>query len=206
MNFAQEAIKALHNTAFPVYAVPPSEWHGDVMVGGLSGNKIRPLSIRLRYDDDLLAEHPSRRIEIGSIRTRDPRESPAEGSPHEEHAYVIEIANFANNISPVKLADDVNGMPRTGTRRLMDAIPSIQGYQMDRVTFDEYSELRLYRIQMPEVEILTLAWGWDDESLTEFMSLARPISADDNLLGEIERAEQSAWEKIRQRKQGRAAD
>lgn len=219
MDLAAEAIETLRNIAFPVYAVPPSEWPGNVMVGGVLG---KSLAITLRYDDDLLIERPTRRIEVTSTGI----EGLAHRPPQDrfllwEHSYSTDLINFVYNISPDRFperpipgserfnAEMVDGrmVPRTvhlesaGPRRLIDAVPSTDGYQIERVAFEEWPQLRLYRVQMTEVEVLMLAWGWDDDFLEELMSSARPIKDDDALFADIERAEYAAWERIRARKQ-----
>ena len=222
VDFAKEAIETLRNAAFPVYAVPPSEWPGDVMVGGVWGSTEHPLDIVLRYEDDLMVERPERRIEVTSTGIEGlGHRSPQDRFLLGEHSYLSNLMNFVYNISterfpkrPVPGSERYNAtmvdgkmVPRTvhlesaGPRRLIDAVPFTDGYQMERVAFEDRPELRLYRVQMPEVEVLMLAWGWDDDSLREFMSSARPIKDDGKLFGEIERAEYAAWEKIRQRKQ-----
>lgn len=221
MDLAKEAIETLRNAAFPVYAVPPSDWPGDVTVGRVWGSSKHPLDIDIRYDDDLIVERPKRRIEVTSTGI----EGLGHRAPQDrfllwEHSYSSNLINFVYNISAERFperpipgserfnADMVDGkmVPRTvhlesaGPRRLIDAVAFTDGYQMERLAFEERPELRLYRVQMPEVEVLMLAWGWDDEFLTEFISSARPIRDDDALFAEIERAEYTAWEKIRQRK------
>jgi hypothetical protein len=178
----------------------------------------------MRYDDDLLIERPSRRIQIMStgpegLSTR----APFESFLLWEHSYCTEILNFANNISSERLpekpipgserfnAEIMNGkkvpntvhLPSAGARRLIDAVSFMNGYQMERVAFQDRPELRLYRIQMPQVEILLLAWGWDDESLREFISSARSLRKDEGLFAAIERAEYAAWDRIGERKRRR---
>lgn len=222
MDLAREAIETLRNALFPVYALPPSEWPGDVMLGGVSGNGKHPIAISLRYDDDVCVERPHRRIVITSTGA----EGLSHRAPHEsfllwEHSYSAELMNFVYNITDERFperpvpgserfnAEMVDGkrVPRTvylesaGPRRLIDAVPFTDGYQMERVAFQERPELRLYRVQMPEVEILVRAWNWDDEFLRGFMSSVRPINEDEELFAEIERAEYAAWQKIRQRKE-----
>lgn len=218
---AAEAAVTLRNAAFPVYAVPPSQWSGDVMVGGVRGSSKHPLDIHLRYDDDPMAEPPERRIEVSSTGI----EGLGHRSPQDrfllwEHSYSSNLMNFVYNVSSERFperpipgserfnADMVNGelvprvvhLPSAGPRRLIDAVPFADGYQMERVSFDDFPALRLYRVQMPEVEILAMAWAHDDDFLTHFMSAARPIREDSALLAEIERAEDDAWEKINRRK------
>lgn len=210
---------SLKDATFPVYAVPPSQWPGDVMVGGVWGQS---LAVTLRYDEDLRVEHPGRRIEITSTGI----EGVTHRAPQDrfllwEHSYSSPIINFVYNITTERFperpirgserynADMVDGklvprvvhLPSAGGRRLIDARPFANGYQMERVAFDEYPLLRLYRVQMPEVEVLALAWAFDDDSLSEFVSEARPITGDETLFLEIERAEYAAWAKIRHRKQ-----
>lgn len=219
MDLAREAIETLRNAVFPVFAVPPSEWPGDVMLGGVWGDAEHPLSIHMRYDDDLLVEHPPRRIEITSTGP----EGLSHRAPHEtfllwEHSYGA-IINFVHNIRteplperPIpgserfnaemvdgKLVPRVVHLPSAGPRRLIDVVPFVDGYQMERVAFDEMPLLRLYRAQMLDAEVLILAWGWDDQALSSFASSVRPIN-DNELFADIERAEYAAWKKIRERK------
>jgi hypothetical protein len=178
MDLAKEALQTLRNAAFPVYAVPPSRWSGDVMVGGEWGTSKHPLAIQMRYDDDVLFERHQRRIEITSTGP----EGLSHKAPHEmfllwEHSYSSAIINFVHNVSDDRLpqraipgsdrfnAEMVGGrrvpktvhLPSAGKRHLIDAIPFLDGYQMERVAFDEWSELRLYRAQMLDAEILMLA-------------------------------------------------
>lgn len=222
MDLAKEAIETLRNAAFPVYAVPPSKWAGDIMLGGARGTSKHPLEIHLRYDDDLMVERPERRIEVTSTGIEGlGLRAPQDGFLLWEHSYSSNLRNFVYNISTQRFpqrpipgserfnAEIVDGkmVPRTvhlasaGPRRLIDAVPFSDGYQMERIAFEERPELRLYRVQMPEVEVLMLAWGWDDEFLTAFISSARSIKDDEKLFGELEQAEYAAWEKVRQRKQ-----
>lgn len=222
MDHAKEALETLRNATFPVFAVPPSRWHGDVMVGGAWGDSKHPLSIRLRYDDDLLVEHPTRRLETTSTGP----EGLSHRAPHEafllwEHSYSSAIINFVHNITREQLperpipgserfnAEMVDGkrvprtvhLPSAGPRRLIDAVPFLDGYQMERVAFDETPKLRLYRSQMLDVEIVLLTWGCDDdEELHRFITSARPIKDDGSLFAELERAEYAAWEKLREGK------
>jgi hypothetical protein len=220
MDFARKAIETLRGARFPVYVVPPSKWHGDVMVGGTWGSSKHPLSIGLRYDDDLVIERPARRIEIWSTGTEGlGHQSPSDRFLLWEHSYTTNLANFVNNIPSERLTErpipgserynrEIDGTPRTvhlpsaGPRQLIDAQSFDGGYQIERVAFDEYPKLRMYRVQMPEVEVLMLAWGWDDDALREFMASARSLREDDALFAEMERAEHAAWEKIRERKAG----
>jgi hypothetical protein len=218
VDLAKDALETLRNAAFPVYAVPPSQWPGDVMVGGVSGDTKGPLSINLRYDDDVRVERPKRRIVIISTGA----EGLGERAPFDsyllwEHSYRSELMNFVYNITSERFpgrpilgserfnATMVDGkiVPRTvylesaGPRRLLDAVAFADGYQMERVAFEEWPELRLYRVQMPEVEVLGLAWGWDDNALKHFMSGARSLRDDEDLVEEVECAEYSAWDRIR---------
>ncbi|HWC14876.1 MAG TPA: hypothetical protein VG929_09800 [Actinomycetota bacterium] len=222
MDLAKESLGAIRNAGFPVYAVPPSEWQGDVMVGGVWGDSKHPLAVGVRYDDDLLRHRPARRIEITSTGIEGlGHRSPQHRALLWEHSYSPNIQNFVYNISDKRFAEQpipgterynadmidgrlvprVVSLPSAGPRRLIDAVPFTNGYQMERVAFAEYSQLRLYRVQMVEVEILMLGWAWDDEPLTAFMRTARSVRDDNTLFAEIERAEYAAWEKIRQRKQ-----
>jgi hypothetical protein len=220
VDLAREAIETLRAADFPVYAVPPSRWHGDVMLGGVSGGRKHPRSIHMRYDDDLGTDRPERRIEVTSTGAEGlSRRAPFESFLLSEHSYSTEIVNFVNNIRVEPLperpiagserfnAEEVDGKkvprkvcrPSAGPRRLIDAVPFIEGSQMERVAFDELPELRLYRAQIPQVEVLILGWGWDDDSLEQFASSARPINEDATVFAEIERAEFAAWDKIRDR-------
>lgn len=176
----------------------------------------------MRYDDDLTVEKPVRRIEVTSTGIEGlGRRAPQDRFLLWEHSYRSNLINFVYNISSERFpqrpipgserfnADKVDGkmVPRivhlesAGRRRLIDATPFTDGYQMERVAVEERPELRLYRVQMPELEILMLAWGWDDEFLRDFVSSARPIKDDEKLFGEIEQAEYAAWKKIHQRKE-----
>lgn len=225
MDLAKEALDTLRSATFPIFAVPPSRWPGDVMVGGVWGNGKHPLAVTMRYDDDLLIEHRSRRIEITSTGPEGLRHK----APHDafllwEHSYSSAIINFVPNVTRERLperpipgserfnAEMVDGKmtPRTvhlqsaGRRQLIDAVPFIDGYQIERVAFEEMPKLRLYRAQMLDAEVVMLAWGRDDdEELRQFITPARSIKDDKGLFGEIERAEYAAWQKIRQRDHGK---
>lgn len=190
------------------------------MVGGVSGERSHPIAIHMRYDDDLLVERPTRRVQITSSGI----EALSKKAPHEgfllwEHSYPSTLQNFVYNITPDRFPDrptsgterfnaqliggkrdpHVVHLPSPGPRRFIDAVPFRDGYQMERVGFDDWPALRLNRIQMTEVEVLILAWVWDDEPLREVATAARPIT--DGLLSEIEQAEFNAWTKIHQRTQ-----
>ncbi len=190
------------------------------MVGGAWGSSGHPLFVSIRYDDDLSLETPSRRIEVTSTGI----EGLGHRTPQDhfllwEHSYSTNLVNFVDNISlerlperPISGSERFNAeliagrrvprtvyLPSAGPRRLVDTVPFAADYPMERVAFEERPDLRLYRVQMPEVEILMLAWGWDDPPLKEFMSSARAIN-DDGLFGDFARAEYTAWNKIRQRK------
>ncbi|MDP9069369.1 MAG: hypothetical protein M3N53_13630 [Actinomycetota bacterium] len=190
------------------------------MVGGVAGETSHPLSIHMRYDDDLLVERPARRVQITSSGI----EALSKKAPQErfllwEHSYASTLQNFVYNITPDRFperpifgterfnAQLIDGkrvprvvhLPSAGPRRFIDAVPFRDGYKMERIAFDEWPALRLNRLQMTEVEVLILAWGWDDEPLLEFAAAARPITND--LLSEIGQAEFDAWKKINKRKQ-----
>lgn len=208
MDFAAEAVATLKNAAFPVYAVPPSQWPGDVMVGGSWGSSTKPLDIDLRYDDDLMVERPTRRIEVTSTGIVGlSHRSPQDRFLLWEHSYSYSRSNRSRepkkyNATMVEgqLVPRVVHLPSAGPRTLLGAHPFGDGFQMERIAFDEYPDLRLLRAQMVEAEVLLLAWGHDDDYLVEFMSKARPINADARLFAEIERAEFAAWDKINRRK------
>lgn len=217
MDPANEGLESLRKCRFAVYAVPPSAWSGDVMIGGATGNGA-PVAIRIRYDDDLLADEPSRRISISSrgLLTEAER-SPADGFLLWEHSYRSNIVNFVHNVTDRRLperpvvgserfnAHMVDGklipkqirLPSAGPRRLIDAIPFRDGFHIERVAFDEVKELRLYRIQMLEVEVVMLAWNHDDDFLAGFMSAAEPVMQTEGLYEQIERAQRAAWEKLK---------
>lgn len=220
MDLAAEGLETLRNCRFPVYAVPPSRWDGDVMVGGATGNGV-PVAIDIRYDEDLLIDKPSRRISIASRGLLEPIErSPAESFLLWEHSYRTNVVNFVENIERGRLAerpvigserfnaDMIDGklvpkivhLPSAGPRRLADAIPFRDGFHIERVAFEHVPELGLYRIQMPDVEVLLLAWRFEDAFLAEFISSVDPVMETKGLYEEIEGAQYAAWEKIKQRK------
>lgn len=224
VDLAKEALETLRSAKFPVFAVPRSRWAGDVIVGRTWGNTKHPLSVTMRYDDDLLIEHPTRRIEITSTGPEGlSHRAPDDAFLLWEHSYSSAIINLVHNIRGEVLperpipgserfnAEMVDGrmiprtvhLPSAGRRRLIDVVPFIGGYQMECVAFDEKPKLRLYRAQMLAAEVVMLAWGWDDdEELRQFITSARPIKDDEGLFAEIERAEYAAWRKIRERDRG----
>jgi hypothetical protein len=74
---------------------------------------------------------------------------------------------------------------------------------VEPVTFDEHPEFRIYRVRPPDVEILVMARGYDDDYLSELLTKLRPVDGDPGLLAELERAQHAAWAKIRERKRRR---
>lgn len=190
------------------------------MVGGATGETRHPIAIHIRYDDDLLVENPTRQISISSRPLQGPdQRMPAESILLWEHSYSTNIINFVENIERGRLprrpvigserfnADMVDGklipkqvrLPSAGPRRLIDAIPFRDGFHIERVAFDEVPELRLYRIQMPDVEVVVLAWRLEDDYLGEFISSAEPAMQTEGLYEQMERAQFQAWEKIGRR-------
>ncbi len=201
MDLANQAIETLRRVRFPVYAVPPSQWNGDVMVRGVWADRKHALSITMSYDDDISVEKPHRQIEIVSTG--------AEGmskraSAHTfllfDGSYETEIANFVNNISRKRLSEDRHGVPTSGPRRPLPAVSFKDPLFLDSVCFDDHPELRLCRVQTPHVEILFMGWNFEDDALIEFARKAHPIQEDEVLFKEIEGAEYAAWEKINKRR------
>ena len=200
MDLAKQAIETLKNARFPVYAVPPSQWDGDVMVRGVWGNRKHPLSITISYDDDLSVETPQRQIEIVSTGAEGmTKRSPAHSFFLHEVSYETELANFGENIVRGRLRRGAHGTLLAGPRRPVAPVRFGEDLWIERAAFEEHTELRLYRVQTPRVEILVLGWGWDDEALVDFARQSRPIHDDDSLFREIEQAEYAAWNKIEKR-------
>jgi hypothetical protein len=200
MDLAKEAIETLKAARFPIFAVPPSRWNGDVMVRGVRGGTNHPLSIKISYDDDLAVERPERQIAIISTGAEGMiKRHPAEAFLLHEASYNTELANFVENIVRDRLRRSEHGSPLAGARKPLAAVAHSEGTWIERTAFEEHPELRLYRIQTPRVEVLVLGWNWDDEALRESTRLCRPIQEDASLFAEIERAEYAAWEKINTR-------
>lgn len=204
MDFAKEAMETLRNARFPVYAVPPSQFDGDVMLRGTWGDRKHALAITMSYDDDLSVERPARQIEITSTGPEGmSKRAPAHSMLLFEGSYETELANFVNNISPRHLPEDEHGVCQAGRRYPLPIAELGNGRFLERVAFDEHPELRLYRSQTPEVEVLFLGWGFDDDTLIDVTKKARAIQEDEGLFKEIEAAEFQAWEKINARKHPR---
>ena len=192
------------------------------MVGHVWGNANHPLAIGLRYDDDVGVERPSRRIEVTSTGAEglQQRPPPTRDLAY-EHSYSSAIINFTHTFTQLEErpvegsersnADFVHGrlvpktiyLPSAGTRRLLEPLTVEDGTEIERVTFPEHAALRLYRVQRPDVEVLVMSWGYEDDYLAEFVASARPISDDPELLVDVERAEYAAWTRIRERGYGR---
>lgn len=207
MDLARQAVETLRSVRFPVYAVPPSKFEGDMMVRGTWGDRKHVLAISLSYDDDLAAERPDRQIQIVSTGAEGmTKRAPIDSFLLWDGSYETEIANFVNNISSAPLPEDAHGVSLSGPRQPLPTVEFRDGLFLERVAFTDHSQLRLYRVQMPQVEILVMGWNWDDEPLTGFARQARPILADAALLEDIARAEYAAWEKIHRRKRPGEAD
>ena len=201
MDLAAQSIENLRRARFPVYAVPPSQWNGDVMIRGMWGGRKRPLAITMSYDDDLAVERPHRQIEIVSTGAEGmTKRGPADAFLLFEASYETEIANFVDNISPTPLPEDRNGVTMSGPRRPLPTVPFRDRLFLESVAFDDHPELRLYRVQTPHVEILFMGWNFEDGSLIDFARQARPIQEDEALFEEIEQAEYAAWKKIERRR------
>lgn len=152
MDLAKQAMETLRNARFPVYAVPPSQWNGDVMVRGVWGNRKHALSITMSYDDDIGIEKPHRRIEIVSTGAEGmTKRSPADMFLLFEASYETEIANFVNNISRTQLREDEYGVSMAGPRRPLRTVSFRDRLFLESVAFDDHPELRLYRVQTPHV-------------------------------------------------------
>jgi hypothetical protein len=200
MDLARQAIETLRGARFPVYAVAPSQWDGDVMVRGVWGDRKHALSITFSYDDDLTVERPYRQIEVVSTGAEGMSKRPPSHTFLLFHgSYETEIANFVNNIAHTPLPEDRHGVPTPGARRPLPTATFRDELFLEGVAFVDHPELRLYRVQTPQVEILVMGWNWDDESLTEFARKVRPIQGDEALFAEIEAAEFAAWAKIEKR-------
>lgn len=219
MSLEAEALETLKNAAFPVYAIPPSEWRGDVMVGGAWGSSKHPLAITLRYDEDLGKERPREEIEIVSTgREGLEHRSPQDRELGWEFSYANQIINFTHPFSQLEErpvagserfnADMVDGklvpktiyLPSAGLRRLAEPRPFRDAAEIEPVTFELHPEFRCYRIAMPEVEVFALSWGYEDQHVTELLGKLRPIKDNPELFAEMERAEYAAWQHIRGRK------
>lgn len=219
MDMAQEAVETLRNAAFPIYAVPPSQWRGDVMVRGAWGTTRHPLAVRISYDDDVTASSPQQRIMIVSTGAEGFRNRPlSDWDLSFEHSYQHEIIGFVHALAPlderpIEGSDRFNAtlvdgqlvpktiyVPSAGPRRMLDSFCRSDGKIVERVAFDNYPEFRCARIRTAEVEILVESWGHDDDTLTSFVDSARSIDDDESLFREMEIAEHASWERIRQRK------
>lgn len=220
MDIAEDAIETLRNAPFPVYAVPPSKWPGDVMLGGVWG---RSLSISIRYDEDLKVERPGRRLEIETTGPEGLARRPAHDTDLvSEFSYRNQITNFTHPFRKLAErpvpgserfnADIVDGrmvpkvihLASAGRRRLLKPRPWGDEAQVHPVEFEEHPELLLYRIQPSEVEVLVLSWDYEDAYVSELISELQPIGKEGPLFGEIARAEHRAWERIRERETGNA--
>ncbi|MDP9069275.1 MAG: hypothetical protein M3N53_13150 [Actinomycetota bacterium] len=197
MDLARQAIETLRNARFPVYAVPPSDWTGDVMVRGVWGDRKHALAITMSYDDDLAVETPDRQIEIISTGAEGmTKRSPPHTFLLHEASYETELANFVENIGRGRLRQGPHGMLQAGQRRPLEAVAFDKGLWVERASFDEHRELRIFRVQTPRAEVLVLGWNWDDDALVTFTQRARPIQHDQALCAQIEAAEYAAWKKI----------
>lgn len=197
---AKEAMETLRSASFPVWAVPPSEWDGDVMVRGVWGEPKHPLSITLSYDDDISVERPRRQIQIVSTGGEGmTRRHPAHAFLLFEGSYDSEIVNFVNNIYPARLPQDDNGTPSSGPRRPLPPLPFSNGSFLEGVAFENHPEFLLYRVQIPIVELLFMAWNFEEEFVVDLARKAQPVRQDAALLQEIEQAGSAAWKKINER-------
>jgi hypothetical protein len=222
---AAAGIERMKNAAFPFYAVRPSQWTGDVMIGGGWGPDGHPLSIWLRYQDDLMVEWPSRLFEIVSTGSEGlGHRAPMDVDLGGEFSYPNEIRNFVNWFTKLQdrpvpgserfNADMVDGklvpktvyLPSTGPRRLLPTRPFGDGGEIEPVVFDEHSQLRCYRVRLPEVEVIAMGWGYDDHYLSSLIAAMRPVDHDAETLDELERAQRASWEKIRARKRRRKSE
>ena len=217
VDLADQAIETLRKARFPVYAIAPSGWPGDTMLGGAWGQS---LAISLRYDEDLRNEHPERRIEI---ETTGP-EGLALRPPHEvdlasEFSYSNQIINFTHPFMrlperPVpgserfnadlidgKMVPKVIHLPSAGPRRLLEPRPFRDEGLVEPVEFEEHPDFRLYRLQLPEVEVIALSWGYQDDHVAGLISEVQPLGKEGPLFEEVARAEYAAWEKIKERKE-----
>lgn len=218
MNPAEEAIETLRNAVFPIYAIPPASWLGDVMLGGVWG---KSLAMSLRYDEDLRIEEPRRRIEI---ETTGP-EGVALRPPYDvdlasEFSYGNQLINFTHPFTrlperPVpgserfnadlidgKMVPKVVHLRSAGPRHLLEPRPFREQGQVETVEFEEHLELKLYRIRLPEVEVIVLSWGYEDGYVSGLIHELRPIGKEGSMFPEIARAEYRAWERIKQREEG----
>lgn len=201
MDLAKQAVETLKKARFPVLAVPPSLWEGDVMVRGVWGEKKHALAITISYDDDIAMDRPDRQIQIVSTGAEGmSKRSPAHSFLLFDGSYEAEIANFVNNISRTRLPQGPHGTPMPGTRKPLPTVSFRDGLFLERVAFDDHPELRLYRVQTPQVEILVMGWNHDDAPLIDFARKARPIQEDEALFDEMEKAGYAAWDKIEKRR------
>lgn len=219
MSVADEAVETLRNAAFPVWAIPPSQWPGNVLVGGVWGSSAHPLSITLRYGDDFVEERPSRQMEIVSTGTEGlEHRSPRDRELAWEFSYANQIINFTHTFTELEErpvpgserfnADLVDGkmipkvvrLESAGPRRLDEPLPFSEGHMVEPVTFEHHPALRCYRIRMPGVEVFIMSWSYEDAFVSESVLKLRPITDDPELFAEVERAAHAAWERIRQRK------
>jgi hypothetical protein len=208
-----EAVQSLRAAAFPLYAVPPGAWDGDVYFSGSWGTTKHPLNIRLLYVGDAGAERCERGIEIictggEGIESRGPTDL------DDEHSYSNEVVNFVHRFAG-RLPDrrvpgaerhtgpgQVVRVPSAGPRHRLRPRKIVLdgGTELERVSFSHHPELRVYRALRPGVEILILGWGFGDQDLESFANQLVPVVEDGDAFADLERGEHAAWEKIRERK------
>ena len=223
MDMVQNGIQTIRNADFPVYAVTPSRWDGDVMFSGGMGTTKHPGRISLRYDQDVTQEPSSARIEIASAPGPESfGPAPMNEDLKDQFSYYVQLINFVHNATTQRLperpvpgserfnATEIDGrlvprtvyLPSAGPRRLLEDVALPDG-RVERVAFEEYPDLRLYRQHKDRGFVLVIGWGYDDDFLTNFVRLAHPMQDDAGLFAEFEQAQRSAWEKIYQRKRRR---
>jgi hypothetical protein len=119
------------------------------MVRGVWGNRKHALAITMSYDDDLAVEEPERQIEIISTGAEGmTKRSPAHTFLLHEASYEDEPANFVENIVRGRLRRGPHGVLEAGPRKPLQAVP-FSDLWIERVSFEEHGELRMYRSSRP---------------------------------------------------------
>ena len=200
----------IEKTNFSVYAIPPSEWSGDVLVASAAGPAESPTSIKVLYIDDVLL-NPS--LTGFQVTTFGPNEAGRQllADLGDERSYRNELVNFMSRfasvperaivgarhhdsslkLQPVSLPSAGMRHPIPSTRpQISSAIPT------EWVSFPEHPLLIMGRGFAESEMILLLSWNVNISDLHYLTERISPVRAGTQLFSQIEAKEEVSRRKI----------
>jgi hypothetical protein len=179
----------LHVAGFPIFVVPPEQWEGYAMLGGTgSTGQHEVRQIRFVYLDTI--PHPGRAL---AVHCRHPDEPQSVRRVAREEDIGVWLAGTSVDQDEMDLLGRV--LPRAqvdrlilrpavdlGPRRYIGRVDLHGGWSAERWEYQDYPQLRLVRIRLPEVEVTLLGWTISEERLLSFASRLERLELGSDLL------------------------